>query len=797
MASGAINASGAQTLTNNSTIQGNGQIGNSTTLSLINQGTVDATAVGGAVLYLNGTGGATVTNGTSSTAGVLEATGGGLLQISAPVANQYGSIVAAGTGSTVDVGSTIQGGTLTTSTGGVMQTLNVIASPATLDGSTAQGAITLSNGSTYTAVGTTDVLGTINLGTVTGSNIALSGTMMLTGATTLAGPGTVSMAAGTINASGPQTLTNQATIQGTGSIGNASGALTLNNQGTIDANVSGQTLQLGGSGGPVNNTGLMEATNSSTLGFVNTTITNAGSAYIAGGSAFTVTAASAPTYLQTSGTTRVDGTLTAGLTNVQGGLLDGTGTVAGNLQNAGTVMPGDSPGALATLTVTGNYTQAGGGNLVIAVTPPRASELLVGGSTTLAGKITFIYGPGTYVPATYTVISSVGPVNGTFGTVTEQGSVPTSLTRTVEYVPGSVPGPDVNLVLSSGVSVGGTVVAPADASIFSEQLASLTALADASAATLLNGGGSTNDCATAGVPPTPSESGAATTASSGIAAIGRMICNAGGWIHADGTFLGTDGGGGYPNYHADTAGFLAGVDRPVGGSGLRVGIAAGYDHRWLTDSAGGSATSDVARFGVYAIQPVGPVVLNAAFLYGHDWDASNRPTGVGTATAQYGGNEFSGGAQASLPLALGEVTVVPMGGVRFASVGTGSFVESASGSAAGFGVSGAGATQLSVIPYTRFVVSHDFSAASDITISPYAALGYQYQAGSSEKAVLLTASDGTTFSSGSASLDRSAGTLGAGVAVRHGSWMVYAAYGAQVAGNWQSQEISAGLRINF
>jgi len=282
-----------------------------------------------------------------------------------------------------------------------------------------------------------------------------------------------------------------------------------------------------------------------------------------------------------------------------------------------------------------------------------------------------------------------------------------------------------------------------------------------------------------------------------MVALGHLICGTGGWVHADGTFLGANGSGGYPNYHANTAGFLAGIDRPVGDGGLRLGIAAGYDHRWLTDGAGASAAADVARFGVYAIQPVGPVVLNAAFLYGHDWDTTNRPTGIGTATAQYGGNEFSGGARASLPMTLGGFAVVPMAGVRFASVGGSSFTEAGSGALAGFGLSGAAATQLSVIPYARFLLFRDFITSSEITISPYAAIGYQYQAGNTEKPVLLTASDGTTFNAGSASLDRSAGTFGAGVAVGHGSWSVYVAYGASVAGNWNEQEVSGGLRVSF
>jgi len=70
------------------------------------------------------------------------------------------------------------------------------------------------------------------------------------------------------------------------------------------------------------------------------------------------------------------------------------------------------------------------------VTPTQAAQLSVGGISSLAGTVTFAYAPGTYLPITYTVLASTGAITGTFGTVTEQGSVPTSLTRTVEYISG-------------------------------------------------------------------------------------------------------------------------------------------------------------------------------------------------------------------------------------------------------------------------------------------------------------------------------------------------------------------------
>src|SRR5271157_1072968 len=85
---------GGATLTNNSTIQGNGLIGNG--LTLVNQpsGTVNANVSGG-TLYLS--------NGPVTNAGLLEASGGGILQIGSETVNNAGGNITANSGSTVQL----------------------------------------------------------------------------------------------------------------------------------------------------------------------------------------------------------------------------------------------------------------------------------------------------------------------------------------------------------------------------------------------------------------------------------------------------------------------------------------------------------------------------------------------------------------------------------------------------------------------------------------------------------------------------------------------------------------------
>jgi fibronectin-binding autotransporter adhesin len=299
-------SAGGLTLTNvNNTIQGEGVIGNGG-LTLINDasGVINANSAGSPVagsLTLSGSGG--VTN-----LGLMEATKASTLVINTTVNNAGGNITANG-GTVAVVNATVQGGTLNSKNGGILET----GGSATLDGLT-HGALTLSTGSTYTSnPGTnTYVLGTItdkgNIQVIGGNN---ANTILdLAGNTTLNGGGTVTLsyngngsgAAYIEQNAGGLTLTNQDTIQGAGVIGN--GGLTLINAtgGTLFANVPGQTLLIDGSGN----------------------ITNDGTMRVASGSAMHVT--SGP-FTNFAGTT-----LTGGTYNVGGTLeIDELGSTGGEI----------------------------------------------------------------------------------------------------------------------------------------------------------------------------------------------------------------------------------------------------------------------------------------------------------------------------------------------------------------------------------------------------------------------------------------------------------------------------------
>ena len=329
--------SAGYTLNNQATIQGSGTIGSNNltyqNLSLNNTATINSNT-NAATLSIQGTGSSIVN------AGVLEATNGGILKLatSAAINNSAGSITATGTGSTVNVSTTIQGGKLSSGTGGVLQT----SGTATLDASTL-GAITLSDHTTYLAgAGTlTNVIGQLNLhaGTSSALQVTSAGTtwgyFRLIGNTTLSGTGSVLLNGGLLGTnSAGYTLTNGVSILGWGVIGSNIGSdyqnLSLSNTGTINANSSGNTLSIQGTGGSIVNTNLLEATGGGTLNLsTQTAINNSGG---------NITAAGAGSMVN------VSSTIQGGTLNTSGGGIMQTVTPNGN--GTGARLDGVTNGAI-------------------------------------------------------------------------------------------------------------------------------------------------------------------------------------------------------------------------------------------------------------------------------------------------------------------------------------------------------------------------------------------------------------------------------------------------------------------
>jgi hypothetical protein len=346
----------AATLTNKSTIQGAGIIGNGG-LALTNAGTINAN-VAGQTLYLNGT-------GTIANTGLIEASNGGTLNLSptfnvgTAVNNAGGKITVSDPSSTVRLdGADIQGGTLNNTAGGTMETFQ----QTTLDGST-NGALTLNGTLQITGAYDEEAFGTIiNNGDLrVQGNVPGNNSGLLFGNAVLHGAGTVTLAEGPgydiyyppttslIEGALLENVSN--TIQGTGQIVFTS--LINDAGGTINANSSGQPLLLSNSG--VTNTGLLEASNGGTLEIQNTAVNSSGGSITVSGPSSTV---------QFQNTT------------IQGGTLNNTG--GGTMETVGTAtLDGSTNGAL---TLNGTYLTGGGNTTTLLGTIINNGNLEVDGS---------------------------------------------------------------------------------------------------------------------------------------------------------------------------------------------------------------------------------------------------------------------------------------------------------------------------------------------------------------------------------------------------------------------------------
>ena len=431
---------GGGTLTNGETIQGAGNFGNGD-LTLINNGTINANQT--TALNVNPNGG-TTNNAT------MEATAGGTLELSgSTIANGSGLIQATGAGSTVQLNDvSITGGTLTSSTGGVIESVNTWNSgnTPTLTG------LTISTGSTVDVPNNNGLnlgAGTItNNGTINLQSAANNTELVIAGSTTLGGTGSVTMSNNTANIiTGGGTLTNNETIQGAGDIGNAS--LTLINNGTIDANQS-TALTINPIGGTTN-TKTMEATAGGTLHLLDYTINNTGGTILATGTNSVVTldavSISGGTLTSSSGGVieSIDtwNSTTPTLTNLtisSGTILnipnnDGLNFGAGTITNNGTINLNSTANNTELVTSGGNVTLTGGGAIIMSagntnnmILAGAAGQMLTNVNNTISGTgqigngggLLFVNDAGGTVDASGGTLT-IAPYNNTTGSTTNQG----------------------------------------------------------------------------------------------------------------------------------------------------------------------------------------------------------------------------------------------------------------------------------------------------------------------------------------------------------------------------------------
>lgn len=177
----------------------------------------------------------------------------------------------------------------------------------------------------------------------------------------------------------------------------------------------------------------------------NNTFTTDGNVTIHAGGTFLRTGGNGAEYIQSDGTTVVNGTLSADeFVRLDGGALSGSGTVSTpQLVNAGgSLEPGDSTGVL---TIAGEYLQQAAGDLRIELGGPQAGsqhdQLAVQGDAVLAGALRVLPTAG-FVPQVGQsfVILTADHLSGTFADVTGPGAWPVDysndrVTLTVQQTP--------------------------------------------------------------------------------------------------------------------------------------------------------------------------------------------------------------------------------------------------------------------------------------------------------------------------------------------------------------------------
>jgi hypothetical protein len=262
-----------------------------------------------------------------------------------------------------------------------------------------------------------------------------------------------------------------------------------------------------------------------------------------------------------------------------------------------------------------------------------------------------------------------------------------------------------------------------------------------------------------------------------------------GWMDVTGSVLD-------PAAFRSTSGGIEGGGDVDLGSGFRVGAALAYQRAHLTDSGGGAANQDLVRVSLYGSQTLGGIGLSASLSYAHASESFVRATGFGAATASRGVDDVAGAIEVSAPFQAGGAKVTPAAGVLISDVSAAGFAETDAASA-DFALTGAAARGTAVSPYVQVALSHAFATQGGGEITPDVEVGYRYDALASGLAQTLIAADGTPFVGNRADLQRSSALVGASLTAHQGRWTGFVSYRASLAGDWNNQSISAGLRVAF
>jgi hypothetical protein len=432
--------------------------GSPSSITVVNQGTIEANVSGGTITIQDAatpnTGTLDASNGGTlsllstnfTPGGTLEADAGSTVTISGTIVNTGGIFSPTGSG-TVAITGTIRGGTVSAGTG---TTVNLAGS--LLNGVTLSGNYPVAGNSSVTVQNGLTLNGTLTLGGSSGY-----GYLSFQGTQTLGGSGTVAFGSSSAdNAVWPTTAGSTLTIGAgimvrgqTGYVGydpNLGGSPTVAviNQGTIQADVSGKTITVYGTGSQ--NSGSLKALNGATLS-IQGTLTNTATVSVDSTSVLSVSGTLTGGTIVLQAGAQIHGSALSGVT------VNGSFTVAGNsgvtVQNGltlnGTLTLGGSSGYgylnfQGTQTLGGSSTVAFGSSSATNALwlPNSGSSLTIGAGITVRGQTGDVgYDPNLGGSTAVTVVnqgtiqadvsSGTITINGTGATFLNSGTVNASL----------------------------------------------------------------------------------------------------------------------------------------------------------------------------------------------------------------------------------------------------------------------------------------------------------------------------------------------------------------------------------
>jgi hypothetical protein len=400
--------SGSGILTNFSTIEGAGNVGNGQ-LSIENRGTISANGPAGSILTIDGGGPIGFENeckcGFNQPNGILAVSHGDTLNITGDFGDFSSGTI---TGGIYNVAGTLEFAAGTTGIVSQDATINLIGPTAKI--------LNTSEGNSNALSG----FDSGGLGLAGGAQFTTSGNFSNTGALTIGSGSKFS-----VGTNGAFDLANFSSSTSTLNYG----AFILTGMGQVQFNNGGDSLDIVSSSGSITlagssttrslidqngNNALASFANNLQLGtFTLTTgrsfttggsFSNAGTLNIQKASGTELIIGGGGSYSQTGGTTTSDGKLTAsGGVNISGGHVYGNnGTFTGNFDfTGGTLNPGDGIDRVGVLNIAGNYTESGAAVLNIDLSfasPPTHDVLNISGTATLGGTLNIdsinnIFGP--------------------------------------------------------------------------------------------------------------------------------------------------------------------------------------------------------------------------------------------------------------------------------------------------------------------------------------------------------------------------------------------------------------------